>query len=77
MTICYVSKTTIWLTILAFIGIQLQGTLYNYYVILRNKSVGGDTTSKVFEYKSPRFSGRNSKIGRFFVWHLYYCIWRF
>ena len=55
MTIFYVSKTTIWLTILAFIGIQLQGTLYNYYyVILRNKSVGGDTTSKVFEYKSPR-----------------------
>lgn len=55
MTICYVSKTTIWLTILAFIGVQLQGTLYNYYyVILRNKSIGGDTTSKVFEYKSPR-----------------------
>lgn len=55
MTICYVSKTSIWFTILAFIGIQLQGTLYNYYyVILRNKSVGGDTTSKVFEYKSPR-----------------------
>jgi len=55
MAICYVSKTSIWLTILAFIGIQLQGTLYNYYyVILRNKSVGGDTTSKIFEYKSPR-----------------------
>lgn len=55
MTICYVSKTTIWLTFLAFIGIQLQGTLYNYYyVILRNKSVGGDSTSKIFEYKSPR-----------------------
>jgi hypothetical protein len=33
----------------------LQGTLYNYYyVILRNKSVGGDSTSKVFEYKTPR-----------------------
>ena len=55
MTICYVSKTTFWFTLLAFIGIQLQGTLYNYYyVILRNKSVGGDTTSKIFEYKSPR-----------------------
>jgi phosphatidylglycerophosphate synthase len=55
MTIWYVSKTTIVLTILAFIGIQLQGTLYNYYyVILRNKSVGGDTTSKVFEYKIPK-----------------------
>jgi phosphatidylglycerophosphate synthase len=55
MTICYVSKTTIWWTLIAFISIQLQGTLYNYYyVILRNKSVGGDTTSKVFEYKTPK-----------------------
>ncbi len=55
MTICYISKTTLLPTLLAFFGIQLQGTLYNYYyVILRNKSVGGDTTSKIFEYKSPR-----------------------
>jgi phosphatidylglycerophosphate synthase len=55
MAICYVSRTTFWFTILAFIGIQLQGTLYNYYyVILRNKSVGGDSTSKVFEYKTPK-----------------------
>ena len=55
MTICYVSQTSFWLTLLAFICLQLQGTLYNYYyVILRNKSVGGDTTSKVFEYKTPK-----------------------
>ena len=55
MTICFVSKATIWLSIVAFIGIQLQGTLYNYYyVILRNKSIGGDTTSKIFEYKTPK-----------------------
>ena len=55
MTICYVSKTTIGYTFLAFIGIQLQGTLYNYYyVILRNKSIGGDATSKIFEYKTPK-----------------------
>ena len=55
MAICYVSKTSIWYTLLAFFGIQLQGTLYNYYyVILRNKSVGGDNTSKIFEYKTPK-----------------------
>lgn len=55
MAIYYVSETNIWLTLIAFFGIQLQGTLYNYYyVILRNKSVGGDTTSKIFEDKSPR-----------------------
>lgn len=54
MAICYVSKTTIWFTLLAFFSIQLQGTLYNYYyVILRNNSVGGDTTSKIFENKTP------------------------
>ncbi|WP_395050070.1 CDP-alcohol phosphatidyltransferase family protein [Flavobacterium sp.] len=63
MTICYVSKTSFWMTLLAFFCIQLQGTLYNYYyVILRNKSVGGDTTSKIFEYKSPRaLPGENQK----------------
>ena len=54
MTICYVSKISFGYAILAFIGIQLQGTLYNYYyVILRNKSVGGDTTSQIFEYNVP------------------------
>jgi len=63
MSICYVSKTTFWATILAFFCIQLQGTLYNYYyVILRNKSVGGDSTSKIFENKSPKaFAGECQK----------------
>ncbi|TDE02394.1 CDP-alcohol phosphatidyltransferase family protein [Flavobacterium hiemivividum] len=52
--ICYVSKNSFILTLTAFFCIQLQGTLYNYYyVILRNKSVGGDKTSKIFEDKSP------------------------
>ena len=48
-------KLSFWMTLLAFFCIQLQGTLYNYYyVILRNKSVGGDKTSKIFEDKSPK-----------------------
>ena len=54
MVICYVSQSSVLIALLAFIGIQLQGTLYNYYyVILRTRSVGGDGTSKVFEYKTP------------------------
>lgn len=53
--ICYVSKSPFWVTLIAFFCIQLQGTLYNYYyVILRNKSVGGDRTSKIFEDKIPK-----------------------
>lgn len=63
MTICYVSKTSFLIAFTAFICIQLQGTLYNYYyVILRNKSVNGDTTSKIFDYKSPKaLPGENQK----------------
>ena len=49
----YITNSNIWVTILAFLGLQLQGTLYNYYyVILRNK-FDGDTTSRVFEDKTP------------------------
>jgi len=37
----------------AFLCIQLQGTLYNYYyVILRNR-FNGDTTSRIFEDSAP------------------------
>jgi len=53
-SVTYVTQTSFWLFVLAFIGLQLQGTLYNYYyVILRNKCIGGDTTSRVFEVKTP------------------------
>ncbi|GIZ09868.1 CDP-alcohol phosphatidyltransferase family protein [Flavobacterium sp. UMI-01] len=53
--ICYISQSSFWTSIMAFISIQLQGTLYNYYyVILRHKSAGGDATSKIFEHKAPK-----------------------
>jgi hypothetical protein len=53
ISIWYITNTSIWVCILAFIGLQLQGTLYNYYyVILRNR-FDGDTTSRVFENETP------------------------
>jgi len=53
LTIWYVTDGSLLYTFLAFIGIQLQGTLYNYYhVILRNK-VNGDLTSRIFENEVP------------------------
>lgn len=53
ITIWHVTDGGLILTILAFFGIQLQGTLYNYYyVILRNKH-NGDTTSRVIENETP------------------------
>jgi len=63
MAIWYVTQTVFFYALLAFICVQLQGTLYNYYyVIKRNSSVGGDTTSKIFERKSPgAFPGENQQ----------------
>lgn len=63
-SIGHIGNVSLWLTMFAFISIQLQGTLYNYYyVILRNKSVDGDSTSKIFEYKTPKaLVGENQKL---------------
>ena len=53
ITIWYVTDGSLSYTILSFLGLQLQGTLYNYYyVILRNKH-NGDTISRVFENEIP------------------------
>ena len=53
MTLWMETEVSIFMTLLAFFGIQLQGTLYNYYyVILRNR-FEGDTTSRIFEDKTP------------------------
>ena len=54
LSIWHVYQSPFLLAILAFIAIQLQGTLYNYYyVILRNKH-NGDTTSRIFENEAPK-----------------------
>jgi phosphatidylserine synthase len=51
---CYKTDGNYAIAFASFCCLQLQGTLYNfYYVILRNKVVGGDTTSKIFENKAP------------------------
>jgi len=53
ISIASISYNGTWICLAAFLGMQLQGTLYNYYyVILRNK-FDGDTTSRVFENKTP------------------------
>lgn len=72
-TIMHLTQCGYIISILAFVGIQLQGTLYNYYyVILRNK-LNGDTTSRVFEDTVPiALKGENQK-----TVNLLYYIYRF
>lgn len=53
LALWHITDSSLIYAFLAFLGIQLQGTLYNYYyVILRNR-FNGDTTSRVFEDKTP------------------------
>lgn len=39
--------------IIAFLCMQLQGTLYNYYYTILRTQVEGDTTSRIFENEVP------------------------
>lgn len=54
LTFWYISDTSIIHMLLAFIGIQLQGTLYNYYYVILRTNVNGDKTSRVFENTAPK-----------------------
>jgi len=61
-TICHITSGSVFLTLLAFISMQLQGTVFNfYYVILRHK-LSGDQTSQIFEKETPKaLSGENQQ----------------
>jgi len=53
LTFMYVTDGSFLYTCLAFIAIQLQGTVYNYYYVILRNSVNGDSTSRVFETEAP------------------------
>ncbi|WP_158861465.1 CDP-alcohol phosphatidyltransferase family protein [Lunatibacter salilacus] len=73
LAICQYTSGNIWLALAAFLAVQLQGTLYNYYyVILRSKSKGADGTSKIFERKPPSaLPGENQRTVNTLFWIFY------
>ena len=75
ISICYVTQSNNWICLFSFFGLQLQGTLYNYYyTILRNK-LGGDKTSRVFENRTPRaYQGEKQSVVNklFLLYKLFY-----
>ena len=64
----YITDISIIYMLIAFIGIQLQGTLYNYYYVILRNSVAGDTTSRVIENTKPNaFKGESqSRVNLFY-----------
>lgn len=72
ITIGLKSNSTFLLSLVAFIGIQLQGTLYNYYyVILRCNTIDGDSTSRIFERKVPKAFYGESQLSVDLTFYLY------
>ena len=68
LTFWYITDISIIYMSIAFLGIQLQGTLYNYYYVILRNSVQGDSTSRVVENSKPKaFKGeRQSRVNLFY-----------
>jgi phosphatidylglycerophosphate synthase len=77
LTFWYVTEISVIYMLLAFFGIQLQGTLYNYYYVILRNSVQGDSTSRIFENSTPKaFKGESqSSVTLFYTIYnvLYIC----
>ena len=59
----YISSGGIWEVTLAFLGLQLQGTLYNYYYVILRNQFQGDTTSRIVEDTVPTaFPGESQRL---------------
>lgn len=50
----YKTDADAWLIILAFMALQIQGTLYNYYYVILRYKLNGDTTSRIAETGTPQ-----------------------
>jgi hypothetical protein len=54
LTFWHISEGSIIYMLIAFFGIQFQGTVYNYYYVILRNSVKGDSTSRIFEDSAPK-----------------------
>jgi hypothetical protein len=68
LTFWFITDGKIGYMLLAFVGVQLQGTLYNYYYVILRNTVNGDQTSRIFEDQAPiAMAGeKQSTVNRFY-----------
>jgi hypothetical protein len=75
LTFWMISDIKIQYMLLGFMGVQLQGTLYNYYYVILRNNVNGDKTSRVFEEGAPKaMKGETQRNVNIFykIYHLLY-----
>lgn len=69
LSVYSVTQSSLLYTFIAFFGIQLQGTLYNYYYVILRNVANGDTTSRIFEDSTPEaLHGESQKMVNILYW---------
>ena len=67
LTFWHITEISIIYMLIAFFGIQLQGTVFNYYYVILRNSVDGDSTSRIVEDSAPiALKGESQKMVNIF-----------
>ena len=48
-----ITDTSNWVFILAFLGIEFQCSIYNYYYVILRRRLNNEETSRIIEYRKP------------------------
>ena len=75
LTLWYITDISIIYMIIAFLALQLQGTLYNYYYVILRNSVKGDSTSRIFENNTPKALNGESQLAVNIFYKIYYLLY--
>ena len=75
LTFWYITDISIIYMITAFLALQLQGTLYNYYYVILRNSVKGDSTSRIFENTTPKALNGESQLAVNIFYKIYYLLY--
>lgn len=54
LSIAVVFDQNIWLMVIALAMFQLQGSIFNYYYLIKREQANGDLTSRIFENEEPK-----------------------
>lgn len=71
----HVTNSSLLCLIIAFISLQLQGTLYNYYHVILRNNVRGDTTSRIFEDSPPKAAEGESQHKVDIYFNIFYALY--
>jgi phosphatidylglycerophosphate synthase len=73
LSIALVFNQSIWIMLVALLFFQLQGSIFNYYYLVKRYQADGDKTSRIFESEEPKPFTRDNPVLLKFL-HKFYLI---